>query len=196
MRNDVATILLLTVVVWLLAHAQPVQAHKVHIFAYADGEQIRTESRFSGDRPARNCEVTVQAPADQEIMVAGSTDAQGLFAFAKPKQGGDLDIIVSCGDGHRGSWRLEAADYLDDRPEAHEHLHQESRQPASPSAAIDEARLRGIVADEVEKKLAPLRRDLARLAERKTTPQDIVGGIGYFLGLAGLAAYFRYRKGR
>lgn len=185
-----------TGLVVLLIGAGPAYGHKVHIFAYADGQQIKTESRFSGDRPARNCEVTVQAPTDHEIIVAGSTDELGLFTFAKPNKGGDLDIIINCGDGHRGSWRLAAADYRDHQPEAHQPVQQESRRPASPAVAIDETRLRGIVAEEVEKKLAPLRRDLARLAERKTTPQDIVGGIGYFLGLAGLAAYLRYRKGR
>ena len=35
---------------------------------------------------------------------------------------------------------------------------------------------------------------LTESAENGTTMRDIIGGIGYIIGLVGLAAYLRYRK--
>lgn len=197
MRTGGAIFFLLTVVALLvLGHAIPALAHKVHIFAYAEGNQIKTESRFNGGRPARNCEVAVHSLHDDTVLFTGSTDGQGFYAFAQPGQAVALDIVVSCGDGHRGSWRLEAQDYGTVQMESAPHVHQEAarRVPSAGAIAPDQEVIRAVVAQELEKKLGPLRRELARLAERKTSIQDILGGIGYLLGLAGLAAYLRYRK--
>ncbi len=177
--------------VLLCLAASPVYAHKVHIFAYADGGLLKTESRFNGGRPARNCAITVHSLDGQDIVASGESDEQGLFHFPVPERSGDLDIIISCGDGHRGSWRLGAEEYPSAGAESASHAH-------SPSAPFDgegqDVLLRKIIAEEVEKKLAPLRRDLARLAEKRTSLQDILGGIGYLLGLAGLAAYMKFKK--
>ncbi len=179
----------------IFVFAPPVYAHKVHIFAYADGDLIKTESRFNGDRPAQNCAVNVQSLTDQDVVATGTTDGQGLFAFPLPRPAVDLDIIISCGDGHRGSWRLEAQDFSSEVNQA-PHVHSAPEQASPPANNNDNDVLRKLIAEEVEKKLAPLRRDIARLAERKTSLQDILGGIGYLLGLAGLAAYLKNRKGK
>lgn len=58
---------------------------------------------------------------------------------------------------------------------------------------VDEATLRRIVDEALEAKLAPLRRSLAG---NETGPRmtDIIGGIGYLVGLAGLAAWARSRR--
>jgi hypothetical protein len=49
------------------------------------------------------------------------------------------------------------------------------------------------VARVVEKELAPLK---AQLAEQAWGLRDIVAGIGYILGLMGLASYVHYRKNK
>jgi nickel transport protein len=43
----------------------------------------------------------------------------------------------------------------------------------------------------VEKKLAPIK---AQLAEQAWGLRDIMAGIGYILGLVGLASYLHHRK--
>lgn len=177
----------------LLLLASPAYGHKVTIFAYAEEGLIKTESRFSGGRPARNCNVTVQSLPDQTLVASGQSDEQGFFAFPLPAKAADLDIIIICGDGHRGSWRLEAQEYLPAEAQPAPHLHESPDQAASLVSGDQEAVLRHIIAEEVEKKVAPLRRDLARLAVQKTSVADILGGIGYILGLAGLASYMKYK---
>ncbi|MBU0680211.1 MAG: hypothetical protein KKD73_02205 [Proteobacteria bacterium] len=177
----------------LFVFASPVYAHKVHIFAYVDGDVIKTESRFNGGRPARDCSVTVQGLNDQDVVASGHSDEQGFFHFPVPEHGGDFDIVVTCGDGHRGAWRLEAEEYLSSNVEPVGHVHQQPQTTTLPHDNNEEA-LRKIIGEEVDKKLAPLRRDLARLAEKKTDLHDILGGIGYLLGLAGLAAYMQFKN--
>lgn len=179
---------------FLCSFASPVYAHKVHIFAYADGDLIKTESRFNGGRPAKNCDVSVTFSGGKDIIVTGKSDEQGVFHFQKPAAAGDLDIVITCGDGHRGSWLLAAEEFLADENKPASHVH-----PQPPAAALkvkghDEMLLRELISEEVEKKIAPLRRSLALLAEKKTTLQDVLGGIGYLLGLAGLASYMKFKN--
>jgi nickel transport protein len=109
---------------------------------------------------------------------------------------GDMDIVIKCGDGHRGSWHLEEDDYLFTKGQPTGHVHTEPKSIADTVPNKNDDVLRQIVADEVEKKIAPLRRELAQLAEHQTSLQDILGGIGYLLGLAGLAAYMKYKKSK
>ena len=43
----------------------------------------------------------------------------------------------------------------------------------------------------LDKKLAPVLRMLAEMHEQKVRLTDVLGGIGYIIGLVGVAAYFK-----
>ena len=178
--------------------SSPAYAHKVHLFAYVDGDYIKTESRFNGGRPARGCDIQVQSSSssNQDIAVNGKSDEKGFFHFPMANLTGDLDIIITCGDGHRGSWHLAENEYLFTEAEPVDHVHAQSKPVPVQVGDSDNDMLRQIIAEEVEKKVAPLRRELAQLAEHRTSLQDILGGIGYILGLAGLAAYMKFKKSK
>jgi nickel transport protein len=76
---------------------------------------------------------------------------------------------------------------------------------APESEVAEEARESGCSDDELEalvemtleRKLKPMREEIRRLREAAGRPglTEILGGIGYIMGLAGIAAYFKYRKG-
>ena len=58
---------------------------------------------------------------------------------------------------------------------------------ASPlPAGIDQA-----IEKALDKKLAPVLRMLAEMHEQKVRLTDVLGGIGYIIGLVGVAAYFK-----
>jgi len=46
----------------------------------------------------------------------------------------------------------------------------------------------------LDKKLKPVMKKLAESQENGPTVKDILGGIGYILGLVGVASYFHYRR--
>jgi nickel transport protein len=55
-----------------------------------------------------------------------------------------------------------------------------------PPAGIDQA-----IEKALDKKLAPVLRMLAEMHEQKVRLTDVLGGIGYIIGLVGVAAYFK-----
>ncbi|MGD8267671.1 MAG: hypothetical protein PVF55_05850, partial [Desulfobacterales bacterium] len=59
--------------------------------------------------------------------------------------------------------------------------------------APTDTELKTLIEGALEKKLAPIRRQLAQLAQRPSL-HDIIGGLGYIMGLVGLGAYMQSRR--
>ncbi len=83
-------------------------AHKVNLFAYAEGGTIFTESYFPDGRAVEKGEVLVYDSKDQ-LLVEGKTDTEGLFSFGIPKID-DLKIVIDAGMGHKNSFDLKKAE--------------------------------------------------------------------------------------
>ena len=189
-----------------------VHAHKVRVFAYNEGDFIITESAFSGGRTVKNGEIIVRDAESGSVIVTGRTDDQGMFRFPIPEAAKtgkpDLKIIINCGEGHKGEWLLTAEEYLGEQEAESESTHAMEQAAAKESAeavsrpvsetkvvtTIDEELLSRVVEQALDKKLTPIKRMLAESLEHKPTLTDILGGIGYFVGLAGIAAYLKSRK--
>ena len=69
-------------------------------------------------------------------------------------------------------------------------------QAGTSGVVVDQAALQAIVEAAVEKKIAPLRAMLVAEKEKGPGLTEIIGGIGWLVGLAGLAAYAGSRRGR
>lgn len=181
----------------------PVQAHKVTIFAWIEGNTIHTQSKFSGGRPVKQGRIEVLDTHGTKLL-EGTTDDQGLFAFAVPQKT-DLKVVLTAGTGHGNHWVIKA-DEIEGMEPMGENIGTTQtpsvsrRQPKpgdepnrSPTAeaCLDAHEVEHIVNQALEKKLAPL---TARLAEQRWQWREIIAGIGYILGLVGLASYVHYRK--
>lgn len=99
------TIVLLLSLTLLLVAPCLVLAHKVNVFAYVEGEIVRTESYFPDGRPVAGGTIEVRDRNDT-ILLAGKTDEKGLFSFPLPKKE-DLSIVINAGMGHRNSYLLK-----------------------------------------------------------------------------------------
>ena len=142
-------------------------------------------------------------------------------AAAQARQG--LTVVLDAGEGHRAQWKLAPDEYLQHvsaapladsgqvaaqagNQQAHE-LEQSQTSTAAgaqsssatqpqTAVAMDEGELRRLVADtvtqSVSRELAPLRRQL--LKQQEPSLRDVLGGVGYIIGLAGLVAWARSRK--
>jgi nickel transport protein len=192
-------ILLLAAALLLLPPAA--QAHKLSIFAWPEGGEIRGEVKFSGGRKAKNVQIAVQNAADHAVLAETACDENGAFRFTLPEQAQqarpDLLIVANGGEGHRGEWLLEAKDYAPAASVA-------SVEPAAPvepaqtgsasAAGLSEQQLRRVVAEEISKALSPVRQSIAESLDPEPTLRDILGGIGWLIGLAGLAAWAQSRR--
>jgi nickel transport protein len=188
----------------LFLGAAPAQAHRVLVFAYAEGETTHVEAKFVPDTPVRQGKVLVLAASDGRELLSGTTDDQGKFSFRIPAAAAaqrlDLKIVVEAGLGHRGEWLLKADAYLPKAAAAPA----PPAAPASPApgaatgaprtpAALEAPELEALLNRALERQLAPVKEMLAQLTVRRTTLPDILGGIGYILGFFGLWAYFQSR---
>ena len=64
------------------------------------------------------------------------------------------------------------------------------------AVAVDRQMLEETVNKALESQLAPVKEMLTDLTIHRTTPTDIIGGIGYILGFFGLWAYFQSKGKR
>jgi nickel transport protein len=167
----------------------PVYAHKVTIFAWVEGETVHTESKFSGGKKVKAGKIEVFDHLSQKVL-EGTTDDKGYFAFPSPKDAQTLKIVLTAGMGHGNYWQITAQELGRQNPEP---SGQPSKAPPirDERPQLDAEALEQIVERAIEKELAPLK---AQLAEQAWGLRDIVAGIGYILGLMGLASYVHYRK--
>lgn len=83
-------------------------AHKVNLFAYAEGGKIYTESYFPDGRPVAGGQVMVYDSQNQ-LVLEGVTDKEGFFNFAIPKID-DFKIVINATMGHKNSFKLKKSE--------------------------------------------------------------------------------------
>nr|CBX26856.1 hypothetical protein N47_A08850 [uncultured Desulfobacterium sp.] len=83
-------------------------AHKVNLFAYAEGGKIFTESYFPDGRPVEGGKVLVFDGHNTKLL-EGKTDDKGLFSFSIPKVD-DLNIVIEASMGHKNNYKLKKAE--------------------------------------------------------------------------------------
>lgn len=198
----------------ILALPDVASAHRVNIFAWTEGPQVATESGFSNGNRVRDGHVTVFDAVTGDALLEGRTDEKGLFRFAAPAAGRThgLRICIDAGEGHRNEWRMEPEELAGTAspqpspaaaPEASPAASGEGASEPSPLPGDGRSAAAGPTPEELyavmdaalEAKLGPIRRELAELRTRRPGMAEIVGGIGWLVGLAGTALYFRRRRG-
>ena len=164
------------------------EAHKIHVFAWSSGDTVTVESSFSGNKPLLHGKIIVKDNRSGSILLQGNGDDKGVFSFTIPPkakaQKADLLIVVSGSEGHQSEWLVPATEYLlDSTIPKTDHFEN-----------INSTELQKIIREIMEQELGPIKRSLAESKQQKPEFRDIVGGIGYLLGLAGLVAWLRNRK--
>jgi nickel transport protein len=204
----------------LLTVASPALAHRVLVFAYAEGDTIQTESKFVGSGAVQQGQVQILDQQTKKVLLTGTTDDQGKFSFTIPPEASshrlDLLIVVEASMGHRGEWQMKAHSYLPGPETAVGNAPPIGPSPTAvvaPGTAavvtsttatapeirtpeVDRQMLEETLNKVLERQLAPIKDMLAESQVHKTTTIDIIGGIGYIMGIFGLLAYFQSKKKR
>ena len=188
-------------------------AHKVMIFAWVEGDKVFTESKFGGGKKVKGGKVLVYDLKGKKFL-EGKTNDKGEFSFAVPETT-TLKIILQAGMGHRAEWTVpvdEIEDIADKKPGKSTIKSQEEERPPKevsmkPAEKMQEKVTQpelspGLNSNEIEqavekaldKKLKPVIKMLRESTNHGPTISEILGGIGYILGLMGVGAYFHYRR--
>lgn len=180
----------------LFFYASAAYAHKVYLFAWTEGDMIHTESYFGGDKKVRDGIIRVFNTEGKEL-VRGKTNENGEFSFKIPEIA-DLRIVLESSMGHGAEYLFKKSEFSPDQTATTEVVSDASvsKEPEAPlQVSTDKDELRKEIEETLDAKLKPVIREMAKLREDKGPGvTEIVGGIGYILGIMGIVAYMKSRR--
>jgi len=170
-------------------------AHKVSLFAWVENDTVYTLSKFSGGKKVSNGRLVV-FDADGHKLLEGVTDDRGEFAFKVPQKS-DLRLELIAGSGHKGYWRVPLEE-ITGRPvpgtPPKANSSQANVKMANPIGDRSPEHLEAAIEKLLDKKLKPVMKMLAESRQSGPSLTEILGGIGYTIGLVRIAAYFKSRQ--
>lgn len=180
-----------------LLFATPAFAHKVNIFAYAEGDTVYTESYFPDGRKVEGGTVEVYDSKGNKLL-EGATDQEGQFNF-KPLRRDNLKIVLIASMGHKNSYGLSADELpdIEDRRQKVRSQKSEVRDQKSEKevAEVDFGQIKKIIDASLDERLRPIIKELKRQKE-EVSFREIIAGIGYIFGIFGIILYFMSRRRR
>ncbi|MGB9716371.1 MAG: hypothetical protein ACPL1G_08205 [Thermodesulfovibrionales bacterium] len=192
-----------------------VYAHKVNIYAYAEDGMVHSESYFVDGSKCKNSVLEVFDEKDKTKLLEGKTDEEGKFSFKIPKAT-SLKLVLHASMGHQAEFILGEDEVREamgvkqlaksppskvpSKSEGSSVMKNQKKETAEVSElkGLSESDIETIVETAVDKKLQPVMRMLVKMQEDSAKPgfTEIIGGIGYIIGILGIIAYFKARKGK
>lgn len=191
-------------------------AHKVSVYAYAEDGMVHSESYFVDGTKCKNSILEVFDEKDGTKLIEGKTDKEGKFSFKIPKVT-SLKLVLHASMGHQADFTIGEDEVREamgvkqtpktpsvkvpSKSEGSVATKALKKEPAEVSVSelkgISKSDIEAIVEGVVNKKLQPVMRMLVKLQESSEKPgiTEIIGGIGYIIGILGIVAYFKAKKG-
>ncbi|GBE03088.1 hypothetical protein BMS3Abin08_02543 [bacterium BMS3Abin08] len=187
---------------FLLLVSSTVFAHKVSVYAYAEDGKVFAEGYFSDGTRTRNSLIEVFDAKTGEKLLEGKTDNDGKFSFKIPKST-SLKLVLHASMGHRNDYTLdedEVKEAMGIQESGVKTRKTESKPqstaPLTAASGVSSSEIEAIVSKTMDRKLQPVIRMLVKLQENSEKPgiTEILGGIGYIIGLMGIVMYFKSRR--
>ncbi len=152
-------------------------AHSIDLFAHAVGDEIHGRVTYGDGSPVAGSTIEISWNAldtsheADEHSATVQTDDAGEFRF-KPSANAEHLFICRTPDGHRAAYSVKFGVGAD---------------VAVPDSIDDQIDV------SVQRHIGALQEQLHEY-ERRTRLRDVLGGIGYILGLAGVVALIKTRR--
>ncbi len=162
-------------------------AHGLYFYAWVEGEQVCTEGYYSDSQKVFGGNILVSNLAGQEVA-RGLSNEEGKWCFT-PEVRETLVMSLHDSQGHRAEYKLEGQFMPETSTRA------ASKTVLQPLPADDNNdNIRKIVREELALQLAPVQKAL----HQGSTPslQAILGGLGWILGVCGIAALIYAKCGK
>ncbi|MGD9744338.1 MAG: hypothetical protein AB7V53_16970 [Dongiaceae bacterium] len=188
--------LLLLALALLPIFASPAHAHRLKVFATVEYGAIDGYGFFIGGGRPQAATFIVQDGTGAELF-RGRTDIEGGFTW-RPDHGGDFVVVIDAGDGHVAQARIAASRFADYEggiiAPALAGETADASAPVDSAAPDDLARMIDASVDRaVSRQIRPLL-EAYEAADGKVRFNDVVGGIGMIVGLAGMAMWGLARR--
>jgi nickel transport protein len=177
--------------------AELAEAHGLKALVTVEGTSLVGSAHLTPRKPLRHATVTV-TDADGNVLATTTTDDAGHFEV-EAKRRVDHRIIVDGGDGHVATYTVRADELPDSlllsSPPAPLPQAGEGSTKALPALPAPDADWRAFIDQSIARQIRPLREQLDAYQE-KIWWRDVLGGMGYILGLGGLAFGLSERRRR
>ncbi len=174
-------------------------AHKVNIFAYVDGDKVYTESYFNDGKKCVDSKIEVFDNQGNKLL-EGLTDEDGMFSFEIPSEDvidGGLKVVLTASMGHRAEYIIPANEPRGVTGLIKEKIEERVSAVSPEVYLLDLKEIQSIIENTLDEKLKPIigeMREIKKSQEDWISPTEIIGGIGYIIGIFGIIAYFLSRK--
>uniref|UniRef100_A0A7V4E240 Uncharacterized protein n=1 Tax=candidate division WOR-3 bacterium TaxID=2052148 RepID=A0A7V4E240_UNCW3 len=167
---------------WLL------YAHKVNLFVYVKDNKVYCEGYYPDGKKVKGGVIRVY-DKEKKPLLTGKTDENGIFSFI-PKVKKDLKIVLDAGMGHKAEAEIKAEELPMIEKENREGEKKEE------SGSIKKEELKKLVSEVIDEKLTPIYKFLLKEEKEKNKIllREIIGGIGYILGIFGIISLFLKKK--
>ncbi|MDP2358127.1 MAG: hypothetical protein Q8M31_18965 [Beijerinckiaceae bacterium] len=168
----------------------PAEAHRLRVFATVEKGEISGYAYFVGGARAKGASVVFRDRADRELhrMSAGG---DGAFRW-RPEPPQTIKIVVDAGEGHVGRLVIDRSRFLGKRAETEQDNEASSFADASISPLHREM-IETTVDEAVARHTRPLMEKFEAM-ETRTRFNDIMGGVGMIIGMAGAAMWALSRR--
>ena len=156
-------------------------AHGIFLHVRVEGDAVRGTAEYVGGGAISGATVTVYALSGRRLGGAKTNDA-GEFTFT-PREAIDHRFWLDAGGGHGAEQVVAVADLPGSLLAA----------AKDPAASADQRGSAPAADADISRQIGALSAEIARL-RHSIRFHDIVGGIGYIMGLTGLWFYLKARR--
>ena len=196
MKNKLYLILIFVFLIIMMVDIS-VFAHKVNIFAYVEGDKVYTESYFNDGKKCIDSKIEVFDDQANKLL-EGLTNEEGMFSFGVPPEDaidGDLKVVLTASMGHRAEYTIPANELGGGVAESTQEKSEEPIPTVFPEiSSFDLKEIQSLIENTLDEKLKPIMREIKKSQEDRISPTEIIGGVGYIIGIFGMIAYFLSRK--
>jgi nickel transport protein len=169
----------------------PLSAHKLKVFASAEGERILGRAYFVGGAAASGAVIRI-IDAEGRERARLEPDQEGNFDY-RIERPMTYRVVADSLDGHQASWTLRTEEFSSATPTGEEMPANDAPVPEPDSTTAPDLSQVTRVEQAVARQIRPLREAL-QAHEEQIRVRDILGGIGYIIGLAGFALWWNSRR--
>lgn len=180
----------------LFVSAGAAHAHKVNVFAYLEGNQVYVQGYFMDGKKAKNSTVIVYGKKGERLS-EGVTNEAGEYVFPVSANEG-IRVVLNAGQGHQAEYTFSADELAGGGAALAGSAAEVSPATETKDVVVNQSATGGddmaaVVRHAVQAGILPLAREIDELKERRSF-SDILGGIGFIVGILGLFAYVKSRK--
>jgi len=205
-------VFLVSIACWAMS-LEKASAHTLYVFASGDGSSIKGRVYLPGGTGVPDAEIRLTT-SEGKVVATTKSDAEGNFTLQAPFRS-DFSVVAMTADGHQAHWAI-SADELAELPlppnlstgesEANSSEVSADSHPAPSGSSNSHSREdtpttgTAVPLADLKSEMNMLKAQVVKLREEwqefrsATQLRDVLGGLGYILGITGIAFYILARK--